>query len=631
MDLKALFRPTDSEAKVLLVNQVEAEAALDQSALLTVGWVLPPRMACASQVEEPSKHVGDAYDDHSKRDGALGEDVQPSGNIDGARASTPAGTAGLYKDYSKRPTRGTIAAMRRLLREDLLYSMIVNMPSEAELAKAREEQARKGSRTLVDRTICFRCAKKLAQAAQHTNRPLHLSARRKQIAALKGDGVDKSFFWANAFRNSEQQRDGDGVAAMRHTAAAQAESRSSAVGAVAGVAPVTEEPPHRRRKRLKAEAAAAEILDVPLPPDASSSLSQSAAAAPARSLRRIISTYLALTKPRLAFLIVLTTTASYSIYPVPALLSTIATDAPSLSTLTLLYLTSGTFLAIASANTLNMLFEPAYDAKMSRTRNRPLVRGLVSKRSALLFAIATGVVGTALLWEGVNPTTAILGASNIALYAFAYTPLKRIHPVNTWVGAVVGAIPPLMGWCAAASQYSTTNASLTNTASIWEESKELLFTEQAIGGWLLAALLFAWQFPHFFALSHGVRHEYASAGYRMLTSTNTPVAARVSLRYSLAMFPICAGLSYYDVTDPSFVVTSSLINGWMLKEAVRFWWWNAERGSARALFWASVWQLPIVLVLAMLQKRGLWERVKRGVMGGEGEGDEEEDWEDDER
>ncbi len=436
--------------------------------------------------------------------------------------------------------------------------------------------------------------------------------------------MDKSFFWANAFRSGERTRD---VVTVHHTEV-RAEPRSGAVDAVGNTTIAAEEPPHRRRKRLKAEAAAVEVVDVPLPPDASSSLSQSAAAAPARSLRRIISTYLALTKPRLAFLIVLTTTASYSIYPVPALLSTIATDAPSLSTLTLLYLTTGTFLAIASANTLNMLFEPAYDAKMSRTRNRPLVRGLVSKRAALLFAIATGVVGTTLLWEGVNPTTAILGASNIALYAFAYTPLKRIHPINTWVGAVVGAIPPLMGWCAAASQYSTTNGSLTNTASIWEESKELLFTEQAVGGWLLAALLFAWQFPHFFALSHGVRHEYASAGYRMLTSTNTPMAARVSLRYSLAMFPICGALSFYEVTDPSFAVTSSVINGWMLREAVRFWWLNAERGSARALFWASVWQLPIVLVLAMVQKRGLWERIKSGVMGND-DGDEE--WEEDER
>ncbi|PIB00963.1 Protoheme IX farnesyltransferase, mitochondrial [Cercospora beticola] len=268
-----------------------------------------------------------------------------------------------------------------------------------------------------------------------------------------------------------------------------------------------------------------------------------------------------------------------------------------------------------------MLFEPQHDAKMSRTKNRPLVRGLISKRRALIFSIATGVIGTGLLWYGVNPTTSLLGAANIAIYAGAYTYLKRIHPVNTWVGAIVGAIPPLMGWCAAASQYSTTDAS---QSSIWEEAKELLFTEQAIGGWLIAGILFAWQFPHFFALAYAVRQEYASAGYKMLVSTNIPMAARVSFRYSLAMFPICAGLSYYHVTDPAFVVTSSVINGWMLKEAWRMWKLNGEKGSARALFWASVWQLPIVLVLAMMQKKGLWSRVWNATFG---EPELDDEWE----
>lgn len=262
-----------------------------------------------------------------------------------------------------------------------------------------------------------------------------------------------------------------------------------------------------------------------------------------------------------------------------------------------------------------MLFETEHDAKMSRTKNRPLVRGLLTKRAAVLFAIATGVFGTGLLWYGVNPTTAVLGASNIALYGFAYTFSKRMHPVNTWIGAIVGAIPPLMGWCAAAGQYSSTNASLTDPDSMAKEFKELLFTEQAIGGWLIAALLFAWQFPHFFALSHGVRHEYANAGYKMLTSSNIPMAARVSLRYSFVMFPICAALSYYEVTDPAFVATSSVINAWMLREAVRMWTLNGDKGSARALFWASVWQLPIVLVLAMVQKKGLWGRVYASVFG----------------
>ena len=82
------------------------------------------------------------------------------------------------------------------------------------------------------------------------------------------------------------------------------------------------------------------------------------------------------------------------------------------------------------------------------------------------------------------------------------------------------------------------------------------------------------------------------------------MASRVSLRYSLAMFPICAGLSYFHVVDNAFMATSSVVNAWMLREAFKFWRLQGERGSARALFWASVWQLPIVLVLAMVHKKG---------------------------
>lgn len=465
-------------------------------------------------------------------------------------------------------------------------------------------------------SICLRCVRTIARV-QPARRTFSCATRTRQIAAARDDEVDKRFFWANTFHNSSSRRRGRELGILSRVAAREPS------GDVRQTAPSSiEEAPHRRRKRLKAEAAAAEAaVEAPLPLDASSQLSSDAAAAPAKSFRRAFSTYLSLSKPRLAFLVVLTTTASYSIYPVPALLSTSVTDAPSLSTLTLLFLTSGTFLQIASANTLNMLFEPQHDAKMSRTRNRPLVRGLISKRKALVFAVATGLIGTGLLWYGVNPTTSLLGAANIGIYAGAYTALKRIHPVNTWVGAIVGAIPPLMGWCAAASQYSTTDAS---QASVWDEAQELLFTQQAIGGWLIAGILFAWQFPHFFALAHAVRQEYAGAGYKMLVSTNIPMAARVSFRYSLAMFPICAALSYYHVTDPAFVVTSSVINAWMLKEAWRMWRLNGEKGSARALFWASVWQLPIVLVLAMVQKKGLGSRLWKATFG---EDELDDEWE----
>ncbi|KAF2437080.1 mitochondria protoheme IX farnesyltransferase, partial [Tothia fuscella] len=369
--------------------------------------------------------------------------------------------------------------------------------------------------------------------------------------------------------------------------------------------------PHRRRRKNQATEIAEGEQNEQLPLDASNRLTTISSALPANSIQRLLTTYLSLSKPRLSFLIVLTTTAAYSVYPVPALLSVTATTTPSLSTLTLLFLTTGTFLTCASANAFNMLFEPQYDAKMSRTRNRPLVRGLISKRGALLFAIATGIVGTGALYAGVNPTTAFLAAVNIGIYAGIYTPLKRISVVNTWIGAIVGGIPPLMGWTAAAGQCAIGDGG-------W---KELLFGDAAAGGWLLAALLFAWQFPHFNALSWSIRTEYKNAGYRMLCWVNPAMNGRVALRYSILMFPICIGLAYVGTVEQAFVPLSSVANGWVLWRAVQFWRFEGQKGSARALFWASVWHLPLVLVLAMVLKKGLWERVWRAAMG-RGEEDE---------
>ena len=239
---------------------------------------------------------------------------------------------------------------------------------------------------------------------------------------------------------------------------------------------------------------------------------------------------------------------------------------------------------------------------MSRTRNRPLVRGLISTRGALVFAVAAGIAGVSTLYVGVNPTVAFLGAANVALYAGVYTPLKRISVLNTWVGALVGAIPPLMGWTAAAGQCAGQGAD-------W---RELLFGEGSVGGWLLAGLLFAWQFPHFNALSWTIREEYRNAGYQMLAWRNAGMNARVALRYSVLMFPVCFGFAWAGLTGWSFVGTSSVVNGWMCWKAWEFWRKAGAAGSARGLFWASVWHLPIVLVLAMAHKKGLWERILGG-------------------
>lgn len=385
-------------------------------------------------------------------------------------------------------------------------------------------------------------------------------------------------------------------------------------------------PPHRRRQARKqatasrtagAASASASSEDGTLPANASTILTNVAAAQPTHSVRRILSTFLLLSKPRLTVLVVLTAMVPYALYPVPEMLMPTMTETPSLSPLTLLFLTTGTALCSASANALNMLYEPSTDAKMSRTRNRPLVRRLVSPRVAALFAILAGGVGVGALFFGVNPTVSFLGLSNIVLYAGVYTPLKAFTAFNTWIGAVVGGIPPLMGWAAAAGEAATKDGS-------W---RELLFASDgsSIGGWLLAGLLFAWQFPHFMALSWSIRDEYKAAGLRMLAWTNPGRNSRVALRYSIACLPISLGLCAAGITEWSFAATSLPVNLWLIRQAVRFWKFEGHRGSARGLFWASVWHLPGVMMLALLHKKGMWSRAWKSVFGGD-----DGEWEDEE-
>ncbi|OAT06196.1 protoheme IX farnesyltransferase [Blastomyces gilchristii SLH14081] len=385
-----------------------------------------------------------------------------------------------------------------------------------------------------------------------------------------------------------------------------------------------EELPHRRRQRLKAEREA-KTPNYDIRPDASSRLSTLSSSLPKTSLRGTIAAFLALTKPNLSFLVVLTATTAYGLYPIPTLLALdpSVTPLPALSTttLTLFYLTIGTFLASGSANTLNMFFEPQHDARMSRTRNRPLVRKLLSPRAALIFAAVTGTVGVTALYMGTNPTVAALGAFNLFLYAFVYTPLKRISVINTWVGAIVGGIPPLMGWAAAAGQTATTGH---------DGWCDLLFGPDSPGGWLMAAILFAWQFPHFNSLSHTIREEYRNAGYKMLAWTNPARNGRVALRYSILMFPLCAGLWWFGVVDKGFLVGGTLVNCWLAKEAYRFWKLQGAAGSSRGLFWASVWHLPLLMVGTLVTKKGIWDGVWSHIFGEEVEDEEDEEYEEDE-
>ncbi|CCH60630.1 hypothetical protein TBLA_0D01220 [Henningerozyma blattae CBS 6284] len=308
-----------------------------------------------------------------------------------------------------------------------------------------------------------------------------------------------------------------------------------------------------------------------------------------------LSTYFQLTKPHLTFLVMLSSICSYALSPYTADLTQ------------LIALTVGTTLCSGSANAINMGREPSFDRQMTRTAMRPVARGALSSKQAFKFAAGCGTMGGAILLAGVNPVVSLLGVSNIALYGWLYTSLKRTSILNTWVGGLVGAIPPLMGWAAAANMPAL---SLLDP-----------------GCWCLAGLLYAWQFPHFNTLSHGIREQYRKAGYIMTAWKKPLLNARVAARYSLLMFPLCFGLTWYGVTDQWFPWDSGLVNGWLAFWSCRFYWQqrkvilgkykgkNLEEAIikvnkyAKKGFWCSIVQLPLVLILAIIHKKGRWDGV----------------------
>ncbi|KAI0390790.1 mitochondria protoheme IX farnesyltransferase [Xylariaceae sp. FL0594] len=483
-----------------------------------------------------------------------------------------------------------------------------------------------GYHALDNISICWRCSSTTARVIPNPRlSPARAFSRAAPIRnALNSTPVrlKAGYFLSNELplgataKGSTSKIDSDQLLPHRRR---QLQRRQDAARATsAALSPSTSGP----ASEANTDTAAKEEQEDVLPPNASSTLTDASTKLPASSFRRQLSLYLSLSKPRLTVLVVLTAMAPYALYPVPDFLSpSIGLDTPSLSPLTLAFLTTGTALCSASANTLNMLYEPRWDAMMSRTRNRPLVRGLVSNRRALAFAALAAVAGVGGLYFGVNPTVAFLGGANIVLYAGVYTPLKRVSWLNTWAGAVVGGIPPLMGWAAAAGEYATGDGSF----------RELLLSpSSSVGGWLLAALLFAWQFPHFMALSWTIRHEYRAAGHQMLAWIDPARNARVALRYSALFVPLCLALCAAGVTEWSFAATSLPVNAWLVREAVRFWRHQGAKGSARGLFWASVWHLPVIMVLALAQKKGMWARVWHSVVGDPAPEDEDGYYEDDE-
>jgi protoheme IX farnesyltransferase len=267
----------------------------------------------------------------------------------------------------------------------------------------------------------------------------------------------------------------------------------------------------------------------------------------------------------------------------------------------------GTALCSASANTLNQLQEVPYDAQMARTRGRPLVRRAVSPAHAAAFAAATGLAGPALLWTMCNPTTALLGAANIALYAGPYTWLKRRSIWNTWVGAVVGAVPPLMGWAAVGGTLvpSAMHPFALSLPPFLLNASQSLVAENPLAPWALFALMFSWQFPHFNSLAQFVRGAYAQSGYHMLAVLDPRKNRLVALRHVLLLTGICSALvPLAGLTTWTFALTSLVPNAIWVRAAWQFNKYGSD-AHARRVFMHSLWWLPVVLGLMIVHKNNV--------------------------
>jgi heme o synthase len=238
----------------------------------------------------------------------------------------------------------------------------------------------------------------------------------------------------------------------------------------------------------------------------------------------------------------------------------------------------GTALVASGAAALNQLLEREYDARMRRTASRPLPSGRLQPVTVMLFGGIFSLAGTLWLAFFVNPLTSVLGAVSLVSYLFIYTPLKRITWWNTAVGAIPGALPPLMGWAAARG-------------------------ELAGGGWALFAILALWQIPHFFAIAWIYQDEYAKAGFQMLPAVDPDGSrtAHQSVNHTLLLLPVSFSPFLLQLAGPVYLTGAVVLGTAYLWCALRF----ARRldiPSAKKLFFASILYLPLLLIMLVVDK-----------------------------
>jgi protoheme IX farnesyltransferase len=292
---------------------------------------------------------------------------------------------------------------------------------------------------------------------------------------------------------------------------------------------------------------------------------------PSSWLKEKIRDYGRLMKFTLSFTVVFSSVISYMLAP-----NIVGFD---LTSIVLLFL--GGMLVTGSANTINQIAEASTDAMMKRTASRPVASGRMSSTEASTFAIFSAVAGTFILWYFFSHYAALLSLLSLVLYAFVYTPMKKVNSSAVLIGAIPGALPCLIGWAAA---YSENNFSWT-------------------GGWILFAIQFLWQFPHFWAIAWVAHGDYSKAGFKLLPSQQGPTkfTALQTVIYSLLMVPV--GFLPY-LFEMSGIVSMWILlaaNIFILLQCVKLYV-KMDVGSARRVMFSSYIYLPVVLLALLADK-----------------------------
>jgi protoheme IX farnesyltransferase len=275
--------------------------------------------------------------------------------------------------------------------------------------------------------------------------------------------------------------------------------------------------------------------------------------------------YVALVKPRLNVLVVASSTAGYYLG---------APTSPALPRMALAVL--GTALVAGGAAALNQVFERDTDSMMERTRHRPLPDGRVAAADAQRFGLLLAVSGIVLLGATANAIAALIAAATLIIYLAVYTPLKRRSPVSTLVGAVPGALPPLIGWSAASGTVS-------------------------LAGWSLFAIVFLWQIPHFMAIAWLYRDDYRRAGFPMLAVIEPAGrrSGRQAVLYAAALLPVSLVPTVAGVAGSLYFGSAVLLGVALLWLAAQFSRTRSE-AAARALFYGSITYLPLLWAVMIL-------------------------------